>query len=85
MNKPDSPELNFMSENLYVLLLSLKPCEPIDSSDTLYLNQSHAPIVNPLKNINFKLYNEKRFTNPRKSFAPPFKHDHVTSKFLEEL
>ena len=51
MNKPDSTELRFMSEDLYILPPSLKPCEPIDSSDNRYLNQSHALVVNPLKNL----------------------------------
>ena len=48
LNKPDSTEFKFMSEDLYVLSPSLKPCKPVDSSDTIYLNQTHAPIVNPL-------------------------------------
>ena len=47
MNKPDSTELRFMSKDLYILPASLKPCDPIDSSDTRYLNQSYAQIVNP--------------------------------------
>ena len=51
MNKPDSTELRFISEDLYILPPSLKPCEPIDSSDTRYLNQSHTIVVNPLKNL----------------------------------
>ena len=60
MNKPDNPELNFMSDNFYILPTFLKPCEQIDISDTRYLNQSHAPIVNPLnKDLNIELYNEK--------------------------
>ena len=49
LNRPDSPEFKFMSEDLYILPPSLKPCESMDGSDTRYLNQSHAPIVNPLK------------------------------------
>ena len=44
MNKPDSFELKFVPDDLYILLSSLKPYEPIDRSDTHYLNQSHAPI-----------------------------------------
>ena len=47
LNKPDSPKLKFMTYDLYPLPLSLKPCEPIDSTDTRYLNQMHAPLVNP--------------------------------------
>ena len=49
LNKPNIPEFNFISEDLYILPSSLKLYEPMDGSDTRYLNQSHAPIVNPLK------------------------------------
>ena len=48
LNKSDSPEFKFMSEGLYILPPSLKPCEPMDGSDPRYLNQSHDHIVNPL-------------------------------------
>ena len=43
---PDSPEFKFMSEDLYIFPLSLKLCEPVVSSDTRYINQSYASIVN---------------------------------------
>ena len=33
-NRPDSPELKLMSEDLYILPPFLKPCEPVDGSDT---------------------------------------------------
>ena len=39
-NKPDSPELNFMAHDLYPLPPSLKPFEPIDSTDARYLNKT---------------------------------------------
>ena len=48
-NKTDSPELKFMAHDLYPLLLSLKPCEPIDSTDARYLNKHYDPLGNPLK------------------------------------
>ena len=49
-----------MSSDFYILPPSLKPCEPVDSSDTCYLNQSYAPIGNLLKQLlNIELYNEK--------------------------
>ena len=38
LNKLRSPELKFMSEHLNILPPSLKPCEPVDISDTCYLN-----------------------------------------------
>ena len=37
LNKPDSPEFNFMAHDLYPLPPSLKPYEPINSTDTSYL------------------------------------------------
>ena len=82
LHKADSPELNFMSEDIYILHPSLKPCEPVDRSDTRYLNQSHAPIINPLKKpLRIEVYNEKRFSHPPKTFPPPFFHEHATLSF----
>ena len=49
-----------MAHDLYPLPPSLKPFEPIDSTDTRYLNHTHAPLVNPLKRaLHIELYNEK--------------------------
>ena len=57
--KPDSPELKFMTIDLYSLPPSLKMDEHVDSSDIQYLNQSYSPIVNSLrKPFNIELYNE---------------------------
>ena len=49
LNKTDRPELKFMAHDLYPLPPSLKPYEPIDSTDTRYLNHIHASLVNSLK------------------------------------
>ena len=60
LNKVDSPELKFMIYDLYPLPPSLKLCEPVDSTDTRYLNQMHAPLINHLKKeLDIELYNEK--------------------------
>ena len=57
--KPHSPELKFMTVDLCFLPLSLKPCEPVDSSETKYINQPYSPIVNPVcKILNIELYND---------------------------
>ena len=65
LNRPDSPEFKFMSEDLYILPPSLKSCEPVDGSYTRYLNQFHASIVNLLKkSLNIELYKEKWFGTP---------------------
>ena len=79
LHKPDSPELKFMAYDSYPLPPSLKPCEPVDTTDTRYLNQSHTPITNPLKKaLNIELYNEKWFDNPLKTSVPPFLYKHRT-------
>ena len=71
-----------MSDNLYILPPSLKPCEPVDGSDTRYLNQTHVPIVNPLqKPLSIELYNEKWFSHPPNTSSPPFLYDHATLSF----
>ena len=57
--KPDNPTLKFTVVDLYPLPPSLKPCDPIDSLYTRYLNQLYSPIVNPLrKSLSIELYNE---------------------------
>ena len=49
-----------MARDLYPVPPSLKLCEPIDSVDTRCLNQTHAPLVNPLKkSLHIELFNDK--------------------------
>lgn len=49
-----------MAYNLYLLPLSLKHCELVDTTDTRYLHQIHTPLVSPLMNtLYIKLYNDK--------------------------
>ena len=36
LNKPDRTEFKFMSEDLFILIPSLKPCEPGDGSNIRY-------------------------------------------------
>ena len=82
--KPDSPTLKFMAVDLYPLPPSLKPCEPVDSSDTRYLNQSYSPIINPLrKALNIELYNETWFDKPPRTSKPLFEYDHPALAFPE--
>ena len=60
--KPDSSELKFVTIDLYLFYSSSKLCEPVDSSNIRYLNQSYSPIVNPLrKPLNIELYSETWF------------------------
>ena len=74
-----------MSEDLYILPPSLKPCELVDSFNTRNLNQSHTPIVNPLKKaLNIELYIEKWFSKPPATSPPPFLHYHATLLFPSE-
>ena len=82
LNKPHSPELKFMAYDLYPLLLSLKPCEPIDLTDTRYLNQMHAPLINPLKRApDIELHNEIFFIKPLHASTPKLVNDHDTLQF----
>ena len=77
--KPDSPELKFMATDLYPLPPSLKPREPVDSSDIRYLNHSHSPIVNPLsKPLNIELYNDTCFNKSPRTSQPLFDYNHPT-------
>ena len=48
LNKSDSPELSFISEELYMLPPNLKSFKPIDISHIRYLSQSHTLIVDSL-------------------------------------
>ena len=68
-----------MAYDLYPLPVSLKPCEPVDTTDARYLNQSHTPITNPLKKaLHIELYNEKCFDKPLHTSIPPFRYNHRT-------
>ena len=68
-----------MATDLYPLPPSLKPCEPVDSSDIRYLNHSHSPIVNPLsKPLNIELYNDTWFDKPPRTSQPLFDYNHPT-------
>ena len=85
LHKPDSPELKFMAYDLYPLPPSLTPCEPVDTIDTQYLNQSHTPITSPLKKyLHIELYNEKWFDKPLKTYIPPFLYKYRTLKVSTE-
>ena len=82
LNKLDSSEFKFMFEDFYILPPLLKRCESMDESDTSSFNQSHVPIVNPLKKVlNIELYNEKWFDTPSPTFSLPFNYDHITLSF----
>ena len=71
LHRPDSPELKFMTYYLYPLPPSLKPCEPVDTTETRYLNKSHTHITNPLKkSLHIELYNEKWFDKPLHTSIP---------------
>ena len=44
-NKPDNPELKCLNYKLYPLSWSFEPYKPIDTTDTLYLNETHVRII----------------------------------------
>ena len=84
LHKPDSPELKFVAYDLYSLPPSLKPYEPVDTTDIRYLNQTDSPLANPLKRaLHIELYDKRYFTKPVQTSAPPvtYKYDtHQRSK-----
>ena len=74
-----------MAYDLYPLPLSFKPCEPIDSIDTKYLNKSHTPIANPFKKaLHIELYHEKWFDKPLQTTIRPFRYKHCSLKLSTE-
>ena len=78
---PDSPETKFMVYDLYFLPPSLKYFEPVDTTHTRYLNQTHTLITKPLKKaLYIKLYNDKWFDKPLKTSIVPFIYKHRTLK-----
>ena len=85
LHRPDSLELKCMAYDLYPLPPSLKPCEPVDTTNTRYLNQSHSLFTNPLKKLlDIELYNEKWFDKPLKTSIPPFLYKHRALKLSTE-
>ena len=74
-----------MTYDLYLLPPPLKPCEHVDSTDTCYLNQTYAPLVNPLKRaLDIELYNGKRFNKSLQISTTKLMYDHNTLKFPDE-
>ena len=75
-----------MTYDFYPLPPSLKPCKPIDTIDSGYLEQNHTILVNLLKKyLHIELYNEKWFNKPIKTSIPSIPYNHDTFKFLNEL
>ena len=71
-----------MVTDLYPLPPSLELCEPVDRSDSRYLNQSHSFIVNPLrKSLNIEISNETWFDKPPRTSQPLFDYNHPTLAF----
>ena len=71
-----------MASDLCSLPPSLKPCEPVNSSDTRYVSQSYSPIVNlSRKPLVIELYNETWFDKPPRTSKHLFDYDHPTLAF----
>ena len=74
-----------MAYDVYPLPPFLKLCEHVDITDTLYLNQTHPPLVNSLKGVlHIELYNKKLFTKLIATFAPPITYKHDTLQLSED-
>lgn len=64
---------------------SLKPCEPVDTTCTRYLNQSHTPLANSSKkDLHIELHNKTYFNKPLQISIIPFTYQHVTLKLSNE-
>ena len=74
-----------MTYNLCPLLPSIKPCEPMDTIYTRYLNQTHAPLIKTLnKALHIELYNGKWFDKPFKTSVSLFTYKHDTLKLSDK-
>ena len=74
-----------MAHDLYPLPPSLKPREPIDSTETWYLNRTHAPLVNPFKKaLYIVLYNDKWFNKPIPTTDSHITYTRDTLKFSDK-
>ena len=57
----------------------------MNSTDTRYLSQSHAPLINPLNEaLYIELYNDKWFDKPLKTSNPPFTYKYDILKLSDK-
>ena len=76
-----SPEVKYMAKDLYVLPSKALPCEPVDGTDSRYINLSRHLISNPLKNIlNISLYNDTFYSSTLSTL--PLKVDYSTKALV---
>ena len=86
INKPDSTELKFMAYDLYTLLLFLKSCEHVDTTNIHYLKQTYIPLVNIFKRaLHVKLYDENCFNKKIKLLLPIFLINKIHYSLLMKL
>jgi hypothetical protein len=78
-NAPESAIIKFHGSDLYLLPPCIQPCEPLDTPDLRYLNQSQGMLVNPLhKVLDIKLFNDQWFDGTIPTDPPvckPVVHD----------
>ena len=59
---PNAPLLKYPTQALSPLPPAILPCTPIDTPDFRYLNHSHAPLIDPLRNpFQIQMYNNMWF------------------------
>ena len=81
--KPTIPSLKYMAEELYTLLSTLLPCEPVDGSNTRHLNHSHPSVPNSLKYILYIVsYYDTYFSFPNLAAPPKFNYNRNTFQFI---
>ena len=70
--QPDAPLLKYPTQALSPLPPALLPCTPIDTPDFRYLNHSHAPLIDPLRNpFQIQMYNNMWFPSSLPTDHPP--------------
>ena len=76
VNQPNAPKLKYHTQDISLLPPAIRPVETLDGPDTRYLNQSHAPIPNPLKTaFKIDLYDPLWLSKPAPTAPPQFPID----------
>jgi len=69
---PNAPLLKYPTQALSPLPPAILPCTPIDTPDFRYLNHSHAPLIDPLRNpFQIQMYNNMWFPSSLPTDHPP--------------
>ena len=82
-DKPTSPKLKYMAEELYALPSTILPYELVDGSDTKYFNHAYPSIPNPLKDdLDIISYDDTYFSSPHLATPLIFNYNRDTLQFI---